>query len=361
MSCRTAIKCQQTGSFSARRGNLNSANFLWVLRGSIVAAVLCASGATRGQDVVTVRGPEGDVRQRTGVIRNFNADELILDSKGREQKIPFDQIVDVRSTLDPLAETADQLYAERKFELAFEEYGKGLEASTPAWMRRRLLAGRIRSATQMHAWVQATDDFLTLAQSEPRTQYFGVIPLVWMSSRPDPAVARKIAGWLASKNVLERLIGASHGLTDQNRDTAMRVLSDLAKSADPRIASLAVAQQWRTEVRPSSQTLLQWRSQVAAMPQSLQAGPTFVLGTAMTSSDGEQAVLQLMRIPVLFDLEFELAGRALSQSADQLLKLNRTDEAKIVLQELVERHRGTPEADVAEVTLSKLAGPAGNE
>jgi hypothetical protein len=321
---------------------------------AIAMATWVSPCACAKQDVVTVRGPEGELRQRTGVVLDVNQERLLLDVNGREQKIPFDQVVEFHTALDPLAATADQLYAERKFELAFDEYGKGNEATTPAWMRRRLLAGRVRCATQMHAWVQAVENYLQLVQSDPRTQYFGEIPLVWAASSGDVLVARQVPQWLASNNRLERLIGASHGLSDQNRAASLQALTDLIRDPDPRIAALAVAQQWRSEPRPSREQLLQWESQLGQMPESLRAGPIYLLGNAWVAHDRQRAVLHLMKLPVLYGDQFELAGRSLSVAGDQLLKLEQVESAKIVLQELVDRHGGTPEADAAEQTLQNL-------
>lgn len=320
----------------------------------LLAAILAAPSSVFPQDIVVTRGPDGDLKQRGGVVKDCNADQLILEVNGREQKIPFEQIVRVQSSLDPLAALGDQLYAERKFELAYEAYGKGIEATTPAWMRRRLLAGRVKSAFQMQAWVQATTDFLALVQSDSRTEYFGEIPLIWSAPRPDAAVARRLSDWLSSENPVEQLIGASHGLTDLNRDRALKILSTLANHPDPRIADLAAAQRWRANVSPTPATLRQWEARIEKMPPGLRAGPTFVLGTAWIKSDPEQGALQLLRIPVLDGQQFELAARALTLAADQLLSLKRPAEAKLVLQELVDRHAGTAEADLAAQKLARL-------
>lgn len=311
--------------------------------------------AASPQDTVTIRGADGEIKQRTGLVVDVNGERLVLQVNEREQKIPYPQVVEYRTSIDALAQPGDELYAERKFELAFAAYGQGIEATTPAWMRRRLLAGRVKSAVQMQAWTQAAEDYLSLVNSDPQTEHFATIPLAWMPSRPDAGVARKVAAWLASKHKLEQLIGASHGLTGLNREGALQVLSVLAKDPDPRISALATAQRWRTEPAPSPEELGQWDAQVNAMPVDLQAGPLFVLGSARVQSEPEQAILSLMKIPVLYPEQFALAARGLAQSAEQLLKLNRTAEAQIVLQELVDRHGGTAEADFAEKQLSALA------
>jgi hypothetical protein len=308
-----------------------------------------------GQDAISVRNADGELLQRSGLLVDINADRAVLKVGDREQKIPFAQIVEVRTALEPLAATGDQLLAERKYELAFEAYGKGLEASTPAWMRRRLLAGRIKSAVPMEAWSQAADDFLAMVASDPRTQYFGVIPLNWTSSHADAAVVRRIPTWLKSNNRLERLIGASLGLTDLNRDAALKVLQNLSSDDDPRIAALAQAQLWRVETKFERAVLTRWTTQVNSMPEDLRAGPHFVLGYAWAQVDPEQAVLQLMRVPVLYGERFDLAARALLQAAELLLKLNRADEARIVLQEIVDRHEASGEADAAAERLKQLA------
>ena len=322
--------------------------------------VLVASLAS-AQDTVTVRNADGGLVQRTGLVVDVNAERVILKVSEREQKIPFSQVVQICTSLDGLAEAGDQLLVDRKYELAFAAYGKGLEESTPPWMRRRLLAGRVKSAVQMQAWAQAADDFLALIASDPHTQYFGVIPLAWTSSPVDAAIAKKIPTWLGSSNTVEQLIAASYGLSDANRDSSLKVLANLSKSDEPRIAALAQAQRWRVVVKFDSATVAQWSAQVDAMPEDLRAGPHFVLGNAWGHVDPEQAVLQLMRVPVLFGDRFDLAARALLRSADHLLKLNRTAEARIVLQEIVNQHAATAEADLATERLKRLSNTSTNQ
>lgn len=134
----------------------------------------------------------------------------------------------------------------------------------------------------------------------------------------------------------------------------MQALTELARDPDSRIAALAVAQQWRTIPNPSREQLLQWEAQLEQMPSALRAGPTYLVGNAWVAHDRQRAALHLMRLPVLFGEQFELAARSLSIAGDQLLKLEQVESARIVLQELVDRHGGTPEADAAEQTLQNL-------
>ncbi len=326
---------------------------------ALVAAL--ASGPITAQDTVTVRNADGGLVQRTGLVVDVNAERVVLKVGEREQKIPFSQVVQMRTSLDELAATGDLLLAERKYELAFAAYGKGLEATTPAWMRRRLLAGRVKSAVQMKAWSQAADEFLALVASDPYTQYFSAIPLAWTSSPVDVAIAKKIPTWLGSSNIIEQLIAASHGLADANRDAALKVLANLSKSEEPRIAALAQAQRWRASVKVDSATLAEWTAHVDAMPEDLRAGPHFVLGNALGQVDQEAAVLHLMRVPVLFADRFDLAARALLQAAEHLLKLNRAAEARIVLQEIVDKHSATADADLAAEKLSRLSNTSDNQ
>jgi TolA-binding protein len=68
-----------------------------------------------------------------------------------------------------------------------------------------------------------------------------------------------------------------------------------------------------------------------------------------------------MRVPVLFGDRFDLAARALLQAADHLLELNRTAEARIVLQEIVNQHAATSEADLATEKLKRLSNTSTNQ
>jgi hypothetical protein len=154
------------------------------------------------------------------------------------------------------------------------------------------------------------------------------------------------------------LIAASHGLTDRNRDAALKVLENLSNDEDPRIAALAKAQAWRAMAKLDPATLARCSEQLDAMPEDLRAGPCFVLGNAWAQTEPEKAVLLLLRVPVLFGDQFDLSAQALLQSADLLQKLNRSAEARIVLEEVLQRHAATTEADIAGEKIKQLANPS---
>jgi hypothetical protein len=311
--------------------------------------------AAEAQDTLEIRNADGGITVRSGTVIDINDERVLFRFGDREQTIPFSQVETMRTALDPLAEAGDQLYGERQYELAFEAYGKSLGEALPAWMRRRLLAGRVRAAVQMGGWNRAVDDFMVLVSSDPRTEQFAVIPLAWLPSPPDPALLQKIPQWLSSNHKLLQLIGASHALTGNHRSEALQTLNGLAKDEDRRIGSLAQAQLWRTVPQPDRATLEQWKAELGKMPAALRAGPYYVWGSAAVQADPEQAVLHLLHLPILHADRFDLSARALLQSADVLIRLGRATEARTLLQEVVDRHGRTAESDLAAEKIRQLS------
>lgn len=336
---------------------MNGALDIWRTRiaGWSIAVAGSLAAATSAQDSLTVRGADGSLSERRGAVIDITGERVLLKVGPREQSIPLSQVVELRTAQDGLAADGDRLYSERNYETALAAYGRALEGSAPAWMRRRLLAGRVRAAVQMKAWPSAISDFLTLVDSDPSTQYFGEIPLVWTAAEPDAALVRQLSGWLASENPLLQLIAASHSLADVNREAALRVLERLSSHEDARIAGLAAAQRWRAVPRVDAATATQWTAQVVALPEPLRAGPHFALANAWSSVDPEQAILHWLRLPVLYGQRFDLASRGLLQAGEKLTQQGRTAEARIVLLEVVQRHGSTPEADLAEEKLRELS------
>ncbi len=300
------------------------------------------------QDEVHLRNADNAPMVRTGLIIRYDAEELVLRSGDREQTFPSDRVSGVVSPWDRLALPAEQLFQERQFESAYAEFGKGNEATTPAWFRQRLLAGRVRAAREMGSWFQAATAFAELLQSDPKSRFASTLPLAWSPGRPDPLLERQIEPLLKSKQPIYQLLGASHGLAGRQRESAVATLRQLERDIDPVIARLAECQLWRLETQPPAASVLEEREQkIRQLPEPWQAGPWWLVGNQWATHDPERSALALMRIPILYPDQFQLSARALLAAGDRLQQLGRTDEANTLWQELVDRHEGTPEARAA--------------
>ena len=317
--------------------------------------LLIVGAAGLAQDEIQLRQADGTFAARTGTILRYDADALVLRSGEREQSFPTDRVISVTTPWDRIAQPAEQLFAERKFELAFAEFGKANEAAVPAWFRQRLFAGRVKSAREMDARAQAVQAYTELLQADPKSRYAFEIPLAWTSGRPDPLLDRQIDQLLASQTPAYQLLGASHGLTSAERERAVQILQQLRRDIDPLIAQLADCQLWRLEPLPPSTEILEEREQaIRRLPEPWQAGPWWLLGNQWERADPERSALMLMRIPILYPEQFGLSARALLGAGDRLAGLGRSTEAEALWRELVDRHDGTAEARVARERLTGL-------
>ena len=190
--------------------------------------------------------------------------------------------------------------------------------------------------------------------SDPKTQLLGAIPLAWGTSPTPPQLVRVATEWLDdTEPPLINLIGASWLMTSPQRPDALTTLAKLAESSDPRTAQLAEAQLWRDQlVTATVEDIAGWAAKAAAMEETLQAGPQFLIGQGWTRHGRHtDAALALMRVPVLFPKNKELAAEALLAAGQQLEKMGDHSGAKSVYQELL---RSCPNHRLAPVAKQRL-------
>ncbi len=365
LRCRNLFGKTQTRSlgFGGRSIELSGVvqpKYVWLMLTTAAIWLLCEMTPQRGfaQDVVVVRNADGTMSQREGTVARYDSQSLILRVGEREQSIDANRVESVRSPWDRLAASADSLFAERKFELAFPAYGQGNELTTPAWFRERLLAGRIKSAREMDSWPEAIETFAALLQLDAKTRFFHEIPLAWAPARPNPLIDRQVDPLLASKNPVNLLLGASHGLAGKKRNESIATLKQLSRDIDPVIAQLAKCQLWRTEVGAQGQSTLENRERKSSRCRNRFATARYgCWGTSGQASIRTGRLFCWMKIPVLFPEQFQLSADALLPSGQLLIKLNRLDKARIVLNEVVQQHEQTAEATAAKELLKKLGAP----
>jgi len=206
---------------------------------------------------------------------------------------------------------------------------------------------------------QAGDYFLLLLRSDPQTIYFDAIPLAWAPAEVPPELTQKAKLWLARDEAPAAvLLGASYLLTSSGATEAAEKLRALSLDDDPRIAALAGAQRWRTEIATANDHQIdRWGEQIESMPEPLRAGPYFLVGLALArTSRLESAALSLLRAPVLYPRQRELSARALLEAGRVLEKLEQPLEASRLYRELLKRHKEDPSAVEAQQRIEALAG-----
>ncbi|MEQ8786635.1 MAG: hypothetical protein RIC55_10065 [Pirellulaceae bacterium] len=329
----------------------------------VAVLTLAGLGAARA-DTVTYRTSTGADATLTGEIVEFNGKELRLKQPGGvESAIPAERVASFETTWTPEYEEALRLKREGKFAEAVEKFGQALRADKRRWVQRRILADTVRCYTALEQHEQAATMFLILVGDDPATQYFDAIPLSWSTHRPSPTLESKASAWMNdAANPVAALLGASWLLSTGRRGAAVTVLKRLASDADARVAALARAQGWQTEiVTATAEDVARWSGLVRQAPAVVRAGPYLVLGRGWAHcGKSEEAALALMRVPILYPENRPLAADALVAAGDELLKLERRREAEGLYREAVQSYGPSPAAAEARRRLASLGAQAGD-
>jgi len=327
------------------------------LAGLIVAALAVPAAA---QDTIYVSGGGAQgYAKLNGRIVDYRGGQLRLETAGgREQTYPAERIVRIDTHHTPQQEEADALFEQGRFASARALYGQARASETRAWVRREITARIVWCYRALGQLSRASEEFLVLIRSDPATPYFACIPLAWVPSQPSMLLEQNARQWLNRDEMPAAvLLGASHLMATASRPQALARLRRLAADpSDPRIEALAAAQTWRAAVvSADEERLADWRRAIDGMPQSLRAGPYFVLGLGWAQRQNwEQAALAFMRIPVLYPEQRSLAARSLLEAGRSLEKLQRPAQAAGLYRELIDTHPESRSAADARRRLEEI-------
>jgi tetratricopeptide (TPR) repeat protein len=296
--------------------------------------------------------------KRTGEIVDYTGGGLVLRvAGGAETTIPAERVLEVRAEWNALHRRGDALFAEGKFAEALEQYRQAVAQEQRAWVRRSLAAQAVWCYRNLGQHEYAASAFLTLATQDSASPYFDAIPLAWTSTQPGVALEAKLRKWLDDENSIVSLVAASWLLATADRSAAIERLRALTSAADARVALLAQAQLWRSQqATAKADDVARWQATIERIPEPLRAGPYYVVGQALARlGAGEEAVLVLLRVPVLYPQHRELAAESLMAAARELAKLDRAEEARRVYQELAAVYGESPLAELARQSLEQTA------
>ena len=267
-----------------------------------------------------------------GEIAEYTGRELrIKNATGGERTVPAASVVRVEFDRLPDQVSGDEQFAAGDWQLALASYQRALEANREPrqWVRRQVLSQMVWCHHNLGQWGEAGKSFLQLMSSDPATQYFDAIPLIWSDEKLPPEVVRQAGTWLtASEQPVAVLMGASLLMESQSRAEALGKLRGLLSNPDPRVVWLAYAQLWRAGA--NNATGDQQRSfagRIETSDESLCAGPYFILGQSLLATRPEEAAIALMHVPIEHDRERTLAAEALEGTAGALEKLHRQEQA----------------------------------
>lgn len=313
----------------------------------------------RAADEVTVATGRGGQATFSGRIVDYTGEQLVLElADGRKQEIPSQQVLQVETQLTAAQDEAGARFASGDYAAALALYKQALNDEPRRWMRRRILADMVWCYRDLEQWGPAGEAFLLLVQSDPHTPHFAAVPLAWIAAEPSLALEQSARKWLDNeRSSVAVLLGASHLLPTSARAQAVDALNRLTLNEDKRIARLAQFQLWRMEV-PSvdPKQLDRWEEGIRQLPESLRAGPYFVLGSGRSRcSQWEDAALSLLRVPLVYSEHRKLAARALTDAGRALEELGWRRQAAELYREVVRDYDGSRPATEARDQLETLS------
>lgn len=316
--------------------------------------LLLAAGSAMAQDQVEIAAAGGGRALWTGRILDFNGQNLVLQAPGgHEQTFPAGSVQRAETAQGEQHRAADGAWAQADFNQALVLYRKALQQESRQWVRRRILARIVGCYQALGSTATAGDTFLLLASSDPPPQDFASIPLAWMAPLPAADLEQAAKTWLTRPEPVAKLLGASYLLMGADGDAARRALDALIRSADPVLTSLARAQQWRTAVATASKEELDtWEQSLESLPEALRGGPYYVLGQGrLHRQQWDQAAWTLLRVPIAYPRDRELAARALLDAGKALEKLGRAPDAAALYREVIETYPASSSVTEAERRL----------
>lgn len=327
---------------------------------ALLMTICFSIDASRASDQVYVRQKKSDTsRQYTGQIDDWNGRYLVLTSTaGRQRKLTTASVVSVGYDRGDAQVAGQEAFSQHNWGRAIKAYEQALRSEKRDWVRRRILRDVAICHLATNRPVAAAESFERILASDPTTQYLDALPLAWSAQEPTGSLGARADEWMDGNSPPSMmLLGASWQLSGAERQPSIRVLEQLARSHDRRLAGLAMAQLWRTQVVTAKERDFQrWQTAINEMDAPLRPGPIFVLARARArnASTPEAAVIDFMRVPILYPDNYQLAAKALLEAGQLLERGQQRDEAALVYREITQQYEKTDEAALATERLEQL-------
>lgn len=335
-------------------------------RRSVAVALLVSLGLSTApplpaEDRVTIR-PAGSagVMTLTGDILDYNASVLTLRTSLDQPAANIDSrtVLAVETYRTPAHQSGIEAFEAGRLPDAVAQFTQALTTERRAWVRGDLLAWLVRAHQRLGQFEPAAARFVDIVSSATLSRHWNIAPLVWSAETIPPTLRVTARQWLVHSTEGVRLVGASLLLGDSPQ--AATELQTLARSTDRQIAGLAEAQLWRQSLTstggPSTLELQRWRRDVERMPESVRAGPWYLIGRGeLLRNVHEEGASALLRVFIAHADNEPLAARAGVDAGLALTRLNRRDEAATVYREIIQRFAWSTFAAEAK---AQLAAPA---
>ena len=309
---------------------------------SMLLLIFVTPHVARGQvDVVITRRKDSEqTLKRKGTIVDWKGMSLTINSDGIEREIDNDQIIEVQTNWGDDYRSGLAELRTGKTQIAIVKFQEALRNESRPWVQRIIRAKLVDAFQSIEKHTSAIEQFLLIVREDPETRFLHLAPLPWTGS--GNSIGSAATQWIESPDSVTRLIGASWLLGGPNRDQGIMLLEELSSDIDPGIKHLAIAQLWRTRVSLNPKQVDAWQGIVERMPRNLRAGPYLVLAEAQARTGmSEMAVVNWMRIPILYAEQKTLSAAALYRSGNLLHNMGKPEQAQSILNELVTNYPQT--------------------
>lgn len=312
--------------------------------------------AALAQDVVFTRSSRGTETPRKGTIVDWQGDTLTIEIGGREKSIKGPDIVRIQTAWSEQYQNGLQLFEQRKFSQAIEPLVEASRIETRDWARSIILAKLSQCFSLQEDYINAANTFGQIVAVDPQSRFTHLIPLPWDRAFIDGAMIEEAKQWQRSENETIRLMGVSWLLGSPVREEAIEELGELSRSAAPRVAHLASIQLWRgRSVSATAGDLARFETQIQRMPDEVRAGALFVTGEIkFRQKQLDDAALDFLQIPILHQQNLRLSAIGLQKAATALQNAGKSQQAEILLRELVRDYANSRFATEANSKLQSL-------
>ena len=333
--------------------------------GAVLGAILFLFGATRllAEDRILIQQSGGSRFPMSGYVEDYNGREIVFQLKANEpvRRYPRSDAIEVTTVFTPHHERGRKLFNSGKIADARQEFIAALDDEDRPWVRREILASLVKCALWVGDTLEAISRFQPIVQSDAETFHYGLIPLNWTDDMPPANLRFDAREWVdPGATPLLKLIGASWLLSvaDGTGD-ATQTLRRLARDPDVRIQRLAQMQLWRLKLngleRVAPLEIARWEQFAEEIPVELRGGCHFIIGQAWKQrQEHERAARSFLWLPLVFDADRYLCGRACFEAAESLRESGDVTQANNLYSEVVFRYGDTPWGAKAEAEWKAL-------
>jgi len=245
---------------------------------------------------------------------------------------------------------AQLLFEKEQYSRALVRCDQALEDAFSVRIFNRIQALAIRCCLRLNHLEEALSRVELIYRKDDASPYLSLLPLVWDDRLPEQERYVARSKDLESQSPPRQLAASSSLLQHvQYRKECVEVLTSVRASHRLPLNVLAETQLWRIDAVQTDSFHLRsvdrWKRRAAALPESLRAGPQFIVGRALQlRHKPNQAALELLWAPMMQQDDLFLAAAGLAEAVVCLESTGRRKSARRLRLELQQRFSQTSAA-----------------